>query len=76
MLEIVKSNYYNSFARLCKDVGVAVGEASSNVKYLTTLADLLSKVSSGADFKSLPELFRPLLYRVMQAHCVAAPPPR
>mgnify|MGYP001987901972 CR=1 FL=1 len=69
MLELTKSTYFPAFSRLCKEVALACAEAEDNAKFLetlrTTFEDLESKTQSGEAFAELPELFAPIMQRLL-----------
>ena len=69
VLELTKSTYFPAFSRLCKEVALACAEAEDNAQFLetlrTTFEDLESKTQSGEAFAELPELFAPIMQRVL-----------
>ena len=69
VLELTKSTYFPAFSRLCKEVALACDEAEDNAKFLETLRAtfevLESKTQSGDAFAELPELFAPIMRRLL-----------
>ena len=69
VLDLTKSTYCSPFNRLCREVTAACEEAVDNQKYLATLKDHLEKLAQGAvdseAFKTLTELFRPIIHMIM-----------
>ena len=66
-LDLSKSTYCTTFARLCKEVFTARLEANDNMKYLRTLEvwfDQLNNVGED-NFTGLLELFKPMLHIIL-----------
>ncbi len=58
VLDLTKSTYCSSFARLCKEVAAATDEANDNQKFLATLKPLLERldtpIAESAQFQARP----------------------
>ena len=64
-LDLSKSTYCTTFARLCKEVFVARLEANDNMKYLRTLEEWFDRLNSEEDFPALLNLFKPMLHIIL-----------
>jgi len=65
VLELTKSPYYLAFSGLVKEVSVAHAEATDNVKFLKPLHEYFSQLHNLDDFKSLPDLFKPIMHLLL-----------
>lgn len=61
-LDMSKSTYNASFAKLCKEVLKSREESVDNMKYLSPLKVWFSKLSSINDFESIDKLFKPIFH--------------
>jgi len=65
VLELAKSTYCPTFARLCAEVAAARLEANENVQYLRTLEGIFAQLKDTDDFLALRDLFRPMMYGIL-----------
>mmetsp|Transcript_16968 Transcript_16968/g.60259 ORF Transcript_16968/g.60259 Transcript_16968/m.60259 type:complete len:4617 (-) Transcript_16968:30-13880(-) len=64
-LDLAKSTYCTTFARLCKEVYTARLESNDNMKYLRTLEYWFGRLNAEDDFPGLQELFKPMLHIIL-----------
>jgi dynein heavy chain len=64
-LDTNQSTFCEPFAKLCKEVFAARGEAKDNVKFLATVQGYVTQLISNSDFGELPALFRPLMHTLL-----------
>ena len=64
-LDTNASTFCEPFAKLCKDVFAARGEAKDNAKFLATVETYVRSINDNSDFAELPALFRPLLHTLL-----------
>jgi len=64
-LDVSKSSYNQSFAKLCKEAFEARIEANENAKYLRTLRPWVIKLSDVTPFDQLIVVFRPMMHLVL-----------
>ena len=64
-LDLSKSTYCTTFARLCKEVFTARLEANDNMKYLRTLEEWFDKLNNEDQFPRLLNLFKPMLHIIL-----------
>jgi len=59
------STFCEPFAKLCKEVFAARGEANDNAKFLSTLEPYVRKLNENFDLATLPDVYRPLLHTLL-----------
>ena len=59
------STFCEPFAKLCKEVFAARGEAKDNAKFLATLEPYVDLLNNGSDFGELAGAFRPAMHTLL-----------
>ena len=64
-LDTAHSTFCEPFAKLCKEVFAARGEAKDNFKFLSTLDPLVRNLGGDDDFTLLDKKFRPIMHTLL-----------